>query len=85
VSELLRVKFSLGIAEVGGDPEPWICSGHRCKLKGTHASGWVGVHAFLIPVEVLVMPGVGAAVVASAVVLGLSEFQRCWVFQISWE
>ena len=52
MSELLGVKLSLGVAGMGGEPEPWVCSGHRCKLEGTCASGWVGIYASLVPVGV---------------------------------
>ena len=84
MSELLGVKLSLGVAGVGGEPEPWVCSGHRCKLEGTCASGWVGFCIFLVPMWVSVMLGVGKDVVAFAVILSVSELQCSWVCLIYW-
>ena len=69
--EVLGVKLSLGVAGVGEEPEPWVFSGHRCKLKGIHVSGWVGCCVSLIPVGVPIMLGVGKDV-ASAVILSVS-------------
>ena len=65
MSELLGVKLSLGVAEVGGEPEPWVCPGHRCKLEESRVSGWVGVYVSLVPMGV-------PDVVASAVILSVS-------------
>ena len=48
MSELLGVKLSLTIARVGGEPEPLVCSRYRCKLEGTHTSGWVEDCVFLV-------------------------------------
>ena len=58
-----------------GKPEPWVSSRYRCKLEGTHASGWAGVCVFLVPMGVPVMLGVGKDVVASAVILSVSDLQ----------
>jgi hypothetical protein len=73
MSEFLGVKVSLGVAGVGEEPEPWVCSGHRCKMEGTHASGLSGVCVSLVPVGVPVMLGVGKVVVSSTVILSVSE------------
>ena len=51
MSELLGVKVLLGVAGMGGEPEPWVCSGHRCKLEGTFASSWEGICVSLVPCE----------------------------------
>ena len=75
MSELLGVKLSLGVAGLDGEPEPWVCSGHRFKLERTCASGWVEVCISLVPVGVSVTLGVGENVVASAVILSVSELQ----------
>ena len=48
---------------------------------GTHASGWAGICVSLAPVGVPVSLGV----VASAVILSVSEVQYSWVCPISWE
>lgn len=73
MSKLLGIKLSLHVAGVGGKPETLVCSRYRCKLEGTHASGWVGVCVSLVPV------GVGKDV-ASAVILNVSELQCSLVF-----
>ena len=73
MSELLGVKLSLGVAGVGGESEPWFCSGHLCKLEGTCASGWAGVCISPVPVGFPVTLGVGKDVVASGVILPVSE------------
>lgn len=73
MSELLGIKLFLGVAGVGWEPQPLVCSRHRCKLEGFHASGWVGVCVSLVPV------GVGKDV-ASAVILNVSELQCSLVF-----
>jgi hypothetical protein len=59
VSELPGVKLTLGVAGVGGEPEPWVSSGHRYKLEGTCPSGWAVVCVSLVPMGVPVMLGVG--------------------------
>jgi hypothetical protein len=79
VSELLEVKLSLGFSGVDGEPELWVCSGHRCKLEGTHVSGWAGVCIFLVPVRVPVVLRIGKNVVASTVIMSVSECQCSWV------
>lgn len=85
MSEVLGVELSLGVAEVGGESEPWVCSGHRYKLEGTCASGWVGICVSLVPEGVPVPVGVEKDVVASAVIFSVSELQCSWVCLISWE
>lgn len=71
MSELLGVKLSQGVVGAGGEPEHWVCSRHRCKLEGTHASGWQGLD-FLVPVSVPVMLGIEKDVVASTLILSVS-------------
>lgn len=73
MSQILGFKLSMGVAEVGGEPKPWACSGYKCKPEETCASYWVGVPASLVPVGVPVMPGVGADVVASTGILSVSD------------
>ena len=74
-TKLLGAKFSLGVAGMDGEPEPWVCSGHRCKLEGTHDSGWVMVCFSDSSWGVPVMLGVGKDAVASIVTLSVSELQ----------
>ena len=64
MSELLGIKLSLGVAGLFGEPDPWVFSGHRCKLEGTCASGWAGICISLVPVGVPVTLGVGKDIVA---------------------
>ena len=73
MSELLGVKLSLGVAGVSGKPVLWVCSRHRCKLEGTCASGWVGVCVSLVPEGFSVMSSVGKDLVASNMILSMSE------------
>ena len=73
MSELLGVKLSLGVAGVGGDPEPWVCSRQRYKLEGTCTSGWVGVCVSLVSVGFTVFVDVVKDVVALPVILSVSE------------
>jgi hypothetical protein len=75
VSELLGVKLFLSVAGVGGDPEPWVCTKHRCKLEGTRASGWAGVLVSLVPLGFPVLLGAGKYVVVSTVILSVSVLQ----------
>lgn len=42
VLELLGVEIPLGIMGLGVEPVPKVCSGHRLRLEGSHATGWVG-------------------------------------------
>lgn len=81
MSELLDVKSSLGVA--GVDPEPWVCSGHRSKLKGTSVSGLAGV--CVSPVSVGRPSYVGKDVVVSTMILNISKVQYSWVYPIPWE
>lgn len=62
------------MAGVGGEPQPWICSRHRCKPEGTRASGGAGFPICLLPVGVSVTAGVGTDVMASTVILDVSDF-----------
>lgn len=73
MSGLLEVKLSLGVEGVSGEPELWVCCGHRYKAEGMCASGWAEVPASLVSVVVAVMMDVGADVVVSSVILGMSE------------
>ena len=73
--ELLDIKLSGGVAEMCGESEHWVYTGDRYKPEGTYAFGWLGVHVSLVPVGVLVMTGVGKDVVASTVILSVSEIQ----------
>ena len=73
MSELLEAKLSLVVAGVGGESEPWFCSGHLCKLEGTCASGWVGVCVSLVSVGFTVFVDVVKDVVALPVILSVSE------------
>ena len=84
VSELLGVKISLDVAEVGAEPDPWVCSRHRCKLEGTCASGLVRFCVSLVPVGVPVIVCVGKDV-SSVVILSVSQLQCSWVCLISWD
>ena len=81
----IRALGSLGVAGMGGEPEPWVCSGHKCKLNGTCASGSAGVCVSLVPMEVPVSLGFGQDVVASAVISSMPELQCSWVCLISWK
>jgi hypothetical protein len=86
VSEHLEVKLSLGVAGVSREPESYVCSGHRCKLEGTRASGWEGVCVSLVlGGEGAVTLGVGKDVVASAVILNVSELHCSWICLDFWE
>lgn len=73
MSERLRVKSSLSVAGVHGETEPWVSSEDRHKQEGMCASGWVRLPASLVLMGVPVILGVGADVVASPVILGVSE------------
>ena len=75
MSEVLGVELSLGVAEVGGESEPWVCSGHRYKLEGTCASGRAVFCASLFPVDVPVILCVGKDAVPSTLILSVSELQ----------
>lgn len=85
MSELHRVKLSLGVTGVGGELEAWVCSGYRCKLERTHSSGWVGVCVSLVLVGVPVKLHVGRDVEVSTIILSVSELQCSWVCPISRE
>lgn len=85
MTELLGVEIPLGVAGVGGKPDPWACSGHRCKLEVMCASGWVGVCVSLVPMGVPVTWGVAKDFVASVVLLNVSELQCFLVCPIAWE
>lgn len=65
MSELLGVKLSLGIAVVVGGPEPWVCSGHICKLEGSCASGCLAVCVSMVPLGLPLMQGVWTDVILS--------------------
>lgn len=79
--ELLGVKLPLDDAGVDGGPELWVCSRHSYKLEGTCASGWQGLcsHGSCGGHRVIV----GKHVVASIVILSVSELQCSWVCPIS--
>ena len=64
MSEFLVVKLLLGVAGASGELEPWVCSGPRCKLEETCASGWAQVCVSLVTVGFLFMLVVGQDVVA---------------------
>lgn len=85
MSELLGVKLSQDVTGVGGEPELWVCSGHRCKLNGTYASGWAWVCVFLFLVGIPVSLCVRKDVVASTVILSVSELQCSWLCPVSLE
>ena len=85
MSELLGVKISLGVAGVDVEPEPWVCSRHRYKLKGTCASGSACVCVSLVSMGIPLMLGGGENVVASTMILTVSELQCSWVNLISWK
>lgn len=72
LSELLGVKLSLGVAGVGGEPAPSSTPGTGTNQKKPVPLAWQG---FLYPCfpGVPVTPGIGAAVVASFVILGVSD------------
>ena len=85
MSESLEVKLFLEVSGMGGEPEPWICSGHMYNQNRTPAFVWAGVYVSLVPVWVPVILNVGKDVVASAVILSGPELQCSWVCLISWE
>jgi hypothetical protein len=82
--ELMGVKLSLGVAGVGGELEPWVCSGQRCNLEGTSALGWAGV-CFPAFCRGLSYAGCWKRCMASPVILSVSALQCSWVCLISYE
>ena len=61
--ECLGVELPLGVVELSVDFVPKVCSGHRTREEGTHASGhakFLGAWVPLVPVT----SGVWAAVVS---------------------
>jgi hypothetical protein len=63
--ECLGVDLPVGVVGLAVEFEPKVCSGHRLRQKGTHATGrveFLGVQLALVPVT----SGVGANVVSSS-------------------
>lgn len=49
VLEHLRVELPLGVVGLCAEPVPKVCSGHRFRPEGTHATGQVGGPVSLDP------------------------------------
>jgi hypothetical protein len=64
------------------DPESWVHTKYRCKLERTCDTSWAEVPVSLIPVGGPSYTGVGADVVASTVILGVSGSQWSWAWHI---
>ena len=63
--------LSLGVAGMSGEPELWVCFGHRFKKEGTCDFGYVGFCVSLASMGVSGILDVGKDVVVSTVILSV--------------